>query len=165
MFWPPAWRQNSGRSHRHNNNTCRNLLAAWNRNRMVAIDNNHLWNIDRSWGSIQIWPQILDALLFYPQTHAKDSRLLPNVYFLGWFGFCHNLCESFNMGRMVVLFQIKKAYTRNQIVFLELFVYAGKRRSRDHMRTIPKMNKTNWIIDFSMLSSFCISGINSEAAR
>jgi len=45
------------------------------------------------------------------------------------------------------------------------FFYSGKRRPRDHMRTIPKTNKTNGIMDFPMFSSFCISGINSEAAR
>jgi len=92
MFWAPTWRLDSGTSHRHNNNTCRNLLAAWNRHPMVAICNNHLWDTNPRWSIVQVWPQILNHYPYMSTNSGKTSETSfhnarAHFYFHGYFDF------------------------------------------------------------------------------
>jgi len=109
VFWAAAWRHHSGTSHWHNNNTCRDLLAAWNRDRMVAICNNHLGYTYRRRGLVQVWPEILNYLSF--SIHKFTQNRLD---FFFWF--CLLSCSDFlrTLPRACAIALLAPAFSANE---------------------------------------------------
>jgi len=129
VFWAAAWRHHSGTSHWHNNNTCRDLLAAWNRDRMVAICNNHLGYTYRRRGLVQVWPEILNYLSF--SIHKFTQNRLD---FFFWFCLlsCSDFLRTLPRARAIALlapafWQTVKSFKFINYLF-EIFFFANRKR-------------------------------------